>query len=1335
MHEILNSYLKKLTNLSSSNRSVYLPRLSSNHFMDLMDINFAEGIPSFRHIEQLIKNDNRIVLCPYIDSRSQAVNQSSNTLKKIERNANYIFEERGTYDLYVGWPFVQGKFTDGTLVRCALLYFPVFLSRQAEKWQLSYRKEIPVTFNKSFLLAYSYYNNIKISEDFIDYNFEDFEQDSQVFRNKLYQLIEGSPLELHFNPDNFSDELQPFKSYRKQELEEETQLGKLKLFPQAVLGIFPQSGSYLVPDYLELINNPQTEDIESFFVQRTLKPAADQTSYINQVQEENTYTPYKLDAYQENAIKAVKKGNSVVVQGPPGSGKSQLICNLISDFIARGKRVLLVCQKKAALDVVAGRLHEHQISDFTALVHDFKLNRPEIYKQIALQIDRIDEYRQKNNSLDSIQLERNFLKACRKIDQISEKLEEFKFALYDTNECGISVKELYLTSDLKAPSIPIKQEYNYFKILECDDFHTKLARYYKLAKKFRAPEYPWFHRRNFKSYSMQDFREIKHILEQILPLQQEICKEVGEILQTEVNFSTCEYFLSKQKTMLSLLDIVQDKAVYELFRHLIGFSDSETDLLWLANIERLIIDCYKDNGVESTVPSGQLGHILEVLQMRLQARKGVRKWIKWVFSKEDGYLKKVLRDNKLNPNKEGLQILQERLDNRLNLEHNLTKLKKKQWAIDLPHDYNKLGFQTWFYYQKKAIGAKHQFGMLRNFKEYFNVQKLTIDEFEKQIKKLLAIISQIPAYKERWLKYLTANNLTRISEHQDYLEQLTQSLEDDFESICEFDALNDSLNKIEATLIDRLIDSDNEVGTDDIVSLFQNSLRLAWIDHIEMKYPVLRLVSSEQLTELERELADAIKVKHQVSKDILLLKIREETYQDASFNRLNNMVTYRELYHQVTKKRKIWPLRKVLQHFGSELFKLMPCWLASPETVSAIFPMERHFDLVIFDEASQCFAEKGIPAMYRGRQVVVVGDHQQLAPNDLYQVRWEEDDPSSMEVEIDSLLGLAEQHLTQVELRGHYRSKYFELIDFSNKHFYRNELQLLPEFEDLKSTYSAIEVIEIEGVWENNCNEQEANVVVEQAFNIFERQPDKSLGIVTFNNKQQELIIDLLEQQAAERQLELPRSLIIKNIENIQGDEKDIILFSIGYAPDKKGKMLMQFGSLNRQGGENRLNVAITRAKEKIIVVTSIKPHQLTVDESKNQGPKLLKAYLAYCFDVHHGKFAVTHPNLGQQITNWYLNNKLADMIDRELNPDIELVRELPFTDLTIKKNERYAGVILTDDDYYFQSLSVKDAHAYKPFELSRKKWPFFGVFSRQYWKNPEQIKQKMMQYIKEIRP
>ncbi len=154
------------------------------------------------------------------------------------------------------------------------------------------------------------------------------------------------------------------------------------------------------------------------------------------LREEQILTPFAIDESQEGIIRAVKSGKSVVVQGPPGSGKSQLICNLMADFAAQGKRVLLVCQKRAALDVVHQRLKTVGMDPFVALIHDFKNDRADLYRQFATQIEQVESYRQQNYSLDAVFLERQFSQESRQIDRTVTELDAFRSALFDESESG-----------------------------------------------------------------------------------------------------------------------------------------------------------------------------------------------------------------------------------------------------------------------------------------------------------------------------------------------------------------------------------------------------------------------------------------------------------------------------------------------------------------------------------------------------------------------------------------------------------------------------------------------------------------------------------------------------------------------------------------------------------------------------------------------------------------------------------------------------------------------------------------------------------------------------------
>lgn len=400
-----------------------------------------------------------------------------------------------------------------------------------------------------------------------------------------------------------------------------------------------------------------------------------------------------------------------------------------------------------------------------------------------------------------------------------------------------------------------------------------------------------------------------------------------------------------------------------------------------------------------------------------------------------------------------------------------------------------------------------------------------------------------------------------------------------------------------------------------------------------------------------------------------------------------------------------------MDSFADEVFKLVPCWLASPETVSAVFPLRDDlFDLVIFDEASQCFAEQGIPAMARGKQVIVTGDNQQLRPSDLYRARLDEDtdDDSPAALEVESLLELVAQYLPQVSLTEHYRSRSLDLITFSNRHFYQDKLQLLPHFSDLSRHEPAIRYLNVQGTWQNNTNPAEADAVVTLLSQITAELPGRSVGVVTFNYPQQQLIQDLLETSP----LPKPDMLFVKNIENVQGDERDVIVFSVGYAPDDRGRLAMQFGSLNAAGGQNRLNVAVTRARERIYVVTSLHPDQLNVDHVENEGPRLLKAYLQYALDVSERRFRPM-PLLSDALAHVPL------LKDHLATQQANWKAELPFADLTVKAGESYESLVLTDDAVYYQQ-TPKQAHAYIPMALQARQWPFQRAWSREYWRRSE---------------
>lgn len=1331
MRNVLKSYQKRLVNLTSNNKSLILRRLLKGQYIDIHRFDFLQKEASFSIIKKLIEGKKNINITPIADSRDENVNLVSRDLTRLDRLNKFLFDEHGSKDLYVGWPYVRGKFSDGTHVNAPLLFFPVSIDKSGSNWFLNHRKDVSVMLNKSFLLAYGYYNDIRIDEELIERNLEDFDTDHLVFRTSLYQFFKDSPVELNFNSDNFTDRLTNFSEFNKQSFEELHKDGELKLYPEAVLGIFPQSGSYLVPDYEKLQQQNKFSDLEEFFASKHSTSEDDtKYSFLNRVREDVTYTPFKMDAYQENALKAAKLGKSFVVQGPPGTGKSQLISNLISDFVARGKRVLLVSQKRAALDVVYSRFDELNMQQFIGLVHDFRNDRKEIYEKIARQIDKIDEYKQLNNSLDTIQLERQFSQYSRQIDSLTEEMEEFRTALFDESDCGMSIKELYLSSDFHNKSVNVKQEYRYFNFTEMLDLVTRSKRYAGYAAIFRSEEYPLLDRKSFSTYDISSLKRMLEFIDEIPRVKEAIALQTKAIVAHPIEIEECISILGKKERAKELLSKLHNPEVYTLFKELMKARTQDTDYTWLADHERLVMACFGDTGVEQTVKREEIGKIQASLQVAIEARRNVFKYFKWwLLSKDRKRVSEVLSANQLKNNRNGLKTLIKMVDNRLNLDHNLSILQAKGWINKYQGTITKGNLQNWYHSLKEAFRSKLILYSYRNFKEYFNTELLSYSELNEKINSLYQVINNISDSWNRWSIFFTENQLRKITSDDDWMAKVKEILERDFDDLCDFDVLREDMPNYELNVANAVLDSMEGFEDSEFEKILINSLQLQWIDHIETKYPILRAVSSRKFRQMEADLQNNIKEKLRISNEILLVRARERIYENVEYNRLNNMVTYRDIKHQVAKQRRIWPLRKLISNHYEDLFDLIPCWMASPEAVSAIFPMEKLFDIVIFDEASQCFTERGIPAMFRGNQLVVAGDNQQLRPNDLYKARWDNEEDEDMALEVDSLLELSEQYLMNIQLKGHYRSKKPELIAFSNEHFYNNSLRLLPDRELVNQHVPAIEYVKLDGIWENNTNKIEAEKVLKLIKKYAGENKGKSVGVVTFNAKQQELILDLLDEEVAQHGFQMPSNLMVKNIENVQGDERDIIIFSTAYAPTKQGKMMMQFGSLNISGGENRLNVAVTRARERIIMVTSIWPDQLKVDNVKNRGPKLLKEYLIFAKQVSDGKFIPKPYKLAHSNSSWYLKNILMDWSVSAF-PEFEFKDELPFADITIKKGDYYKALILTDDDLYYQNPSVKDIHAYTPFTLSKNNWLFTGFFSREWWQNKEEVKEAISRFL-----
>ncbi|MBN0989850.1 AAA domain-containing protein [Amphritea pacifica] len=321
------------------------------------------------------------------------------------------------------------------------------------------------------------------------------------------------------------------------------------------------------------------------------------------------------------------------------------------------------------------------------------------------------------------------------------------------------------------------------------------------------------------------------------------------------------------------------------------------------------------------------------------------------------------------------------------------------------------------------------------------------------------------------------------------------------------------------------------------------------------------------------------------------------------------------MLREARKQRRVMPMRSFVKQFLNKgLLDAMPVWLLSPETMAQLFPREPIFDLVIIDEASQCTVETGLPVLMRAKQVVIAGDEHQMPPSNYFKASADNDESESETnipldvMDAESLLVLARDRCLHHRLSWHYRCQFEELIAFSNHAIYEGDLRTIPAICSRQAP-AAISWHKVENaVYEDGTNVKEAESVVDLIYSLLRENPESSIGIITFNLKQRRAILDVIDIRCADdsefaeiyhkvaSSNQLDQRPFVKNLENVQGDERDQIIFSLGHAPrqrqrkDGKGDWYVpaRFGPLGQHGGERRLNVAASRAKKAIHIVSQV---------------------------------------------------------------------------------------------------------------------------------------------------
>jgi len=410
----------------------------------------------------------------------------------------------------------------------------------------------------------------------------------------------------------------------------------------------------------------------------------------------------------------------------------------------------------------------------------------------------------------------------------------------------------------------------------------------------------------------------------------------------------------------------------------------------------------------------------------------------------------------------------------------------------------------------------------------------------------------------------------------------------------------------------------------DAAGAFRARFFRLWLDALHQQVPVLDGFSSDQQDRLVSRFADldrgAVRTAGDRVRTQLLGKANRPQVRDGAPDASELGLLLRE----VNKKRRHIPLRNLFARMPTLLPRIKPCLMMSPLAVSTYLDNpDFAFDLVIFDEASQVRPHDAVCAIYRGKQLVVGGDPKQLPPTDFFARAGEDDDAPSpdeggtagFESLLDVCLSLG---LCRKRLRWHYRSRREGLIAFSNRHFYDGALVTFPSADE--DAVRAVQFIHVpDGRFKDGVNPVEARRVAQLVLDHARAAPDQSMGVIAFSQRQQDRILDELEVLRRKNKdceaffaTDREDAFFVKNLENVQGDERDVIVLSVGYGPDDAGKVMMRFGPINRTGGERRLNVAVTRARRGMTVVASMTAHDVDLSRTEADGARLLRAFLDY---------------------------------------------------------------------------------------------------------------------------
>ena len=1087
----------------------------------------------------------------------------------------------------------------------------------------------------------------------------------------------------------------------------------------ACLGIFSFSQFVMWND----LRN-RTADLERSKIVRSLMDGklswdAQDMTIGDTVPEGVAFLPMAADASQLYAIERANDGESFVLHGPPGTGKSQTITTLIANALAQGRSVLFVAEKMAALEVVQRRLSKIGLGPFCLELHSNKSKKRDVLEQLRLATEvtktvSAEEYAVKADAMA----------------QLREELNGYAHALHRYLPCGQTLYDLVnlYQQNLSAPDVaPFAPGFtSRCNPLALNDQTTVAERLAAAAKSAGHPHDHPLRAIGRTAYSQQLRQELPGVVDaysQAIQMLDEALAEFCLSLSLPVPVT--------QAQLTELATMARELSQWRTWPS--DWAKAENAPFYFTEVEEMARHYHNAAGIRNQLLTHWREEFLTQDAAALIAEwdQATSAWFLPRFFGQSGLFRRVKAMAVTPVSKDELRQ-QLTLLQTYQTEKSLADGLFETYGPDLGALYS--GASTdWSAVCDAAMKARISVGVL---------------SAQPHLLRKLPEATVLDAFLSAWNGFASARDelyrLLEISwDSQDaYLASQTQlcnDISDNMTGLKDWIAWNGIAEEAAALGLGNLVDALREGMKPELVlSAYRKALAAVLASDAIDSDPALSQFSgavfNEKIRQFARLDAELMKLTQQEIYCRLASRVPNFTKEAAHSSELGI------LQRAIRSGGRGVSIRRLFEQLPNLLPRLCPCMLMSPISAAQYLdPRREPFDIVVFDEASQLPTCKAVGALARGENAVIVGDPKQMPPTTFFATNTVDEenlDAEDLESILDDCLAL---NMPQTHLLWHYRSRHESLIAYSNTRFYENKLYTFPSVNDRERK---VRLIHVDGIFERGKNRQnraEAQAIVEELKRRChdEALAKQSVGVVTFNINQQNLIDDLLSEACREDTVletwayQSSEPLFIKNLENVQGDERDVILFSVGYGPDEQGKVYMNFGPLNRDGGWRRLNVAITRARQEMTVFATLRPEQIDMNRTTAEGVAALKGFLEY---AERGVLPQTDTS-GQSLrsTAGIIEAIQTFLTEHGYDTTAHVGHSAYRIDIGVidpEHPESYKLGILLDGPSYGTSKTARDREVGQIGVLEGLGWKLHRIWTMDWWDNREAELQKLLNIL-----